>query len=76
MIYRIVCPIQDPAAFDVEKCLQCRYFDLSRGKHISAHCRKNKLPAHKRDFEGAYLSYYLGIPDTVSVVGTEEQPKG
>lgn len=76
MVYKIVCPIQDPEAFDIVKCLQCKYFNMSRGKNLSVSCRKNKLPLHKRDFEGAYLSHYLGLPDTVSVEGTEEPKKG
>lgn len=31
-------------------------------------CRKQKKPTHKRDFEGAHLSRYLGIQDTVEIV--------
>lgn len=76
MEYKIVCPVQDPNEFDVAECLKCRYFNLSKGAHLSVSCRKNKLPRHKRDFEGSYLSYYLGIPDTVSVESSEEPKKG
>lgn len=76
MVYHIVCPIQDPKTFDIARCLECKYFNMSRGKHINISCRKNRLPIHKRDFEGAYLSHYLGLPDTVSVEGTEEPKKG
>ena len=76
MVYHIVCPVQEPDKFDVTECLNCRYFNLSKGVHLKASCRKNKLPKHKRDFEGAYLSSYLGIPDTVSVDAAEEPKKG
>ena len=73
MTYRIACPVQDPASFKVENCLSCRHFNMSKGEHISVSCRKNRTPKHKRDFEGAYLSNYLGINDTVVVEETEEQ---
>lgn len=72
VVYRIACPVQDPGTFSVEKCLGCRYFNLSKGEHISVSCRKNRTPKHKRDFEGAYLSNYIGMPDTVVVEETEE----
>lgn len=72
MEYRIACPVQDSAAFSIEKCFSCRYFNLSKSEHISVSCRKNRSTKHKRDFEGAYLSNYLGIPDTVVVEETEE----
>lgn len=72
MIYRIACPVQDPDAFSIEKCFGCRYFNLHKSEKISVSCRKNRTPKHKRDFEGAYLSTYLGIPDTVVVEETEE----
>lgn len=72
MIYRIACPVQDPDTFSIENCFGCRYFNLSKSEHISVSCRKNRTPKHKRDFEGAYLSNYIGIPDTVVVEETEE----
>lgn len=67
MVYRIACPVQDPAAFNIENCLGCRHFNLTRSEHISVSCRKNRSPKHKRDFGGAYFSNYLGLPDTVVV---------
>ena len=73
MVYRIACPVQDPAAFSIENCFSCRYFNLSKSEHISVSCRKNRTPKHKRDFGGAYFSNYLGIPDTVVVEETEEE---
>lgn len=72
MIYRIVCPVQDPDAFKIENCLTCRYFTMSKGVHINVGCRKNRKPKHRRDFEGAYLSNYLRLPDIVVIEGTEE----
>lgn len=72
MICRIACPVQDPAAFSIENCTSCRHFDLHRGAHISVRCRKNRTPNHKRHFEMAYLSNYIGDPDTVVVEETEE----
>lgn len=56
--------------------LICEALDCDLDEILSVSCRKNKLPLHKRDFEGAYLSHYLGLPDTVSVEGTEEPKKG
>lgn len=75
MIYRIACPVQDPAAFNIENCFSCRSFNMNKTERISVSCRKNRTPKHKRDFEGAYLSNYLGIPDTVVVEETEETKK-
>ena len=72
MVYRIACPVQDPDAFSIDNCLSCRYFNLHKSEHISVSCRKNRTPKHKRDFEGTYLSNYIGIPDTVVVEETEE----
>ena len=72
MIVRIACHVQAPDTFSIEKCLSCRYFNLSKGEHISVSCRKNRSPKHRRDFEGAYLTYSLGFPDTVVVEETEE----
>lgn len=73
MIYRIACPVQDPATFSIENCFSCRHFNLHKSEHISVSCRKNRSPKHKRDFGGAYFSNYLGIPDTVVVEETEEE---
>lgn len=68
MVYKFVCPEQEPESFDLGKCVKCRSFDMSIGKSTSYHCRKQRKPAHKRDFEGAHLSRRLGIPDTVEIV--------
>ena len=76
MIYQIVCPEQQPDQFDIEACFNCRYFDMHLGKHTSVKCRKNRSPQHKRDFEGAVLSAWLGIPDEVFVEGHEESISG
>lgn len=75
MIYKIVCPVQDPATFDINQCFRCKYFEMSIGKQTTHHCRKNRSPQHKRDFEGAILSNLLNIPDQVVVEGTEETNK-
>ena len=75
MIYRIACPVQDPATFNIENCFRCRYFNMTKSERTSVSCRKNRTPKHKRDFEGAYFSNYLGIPDTVLVEETEETKK-
>lgn len=72
MTCRIACPVQDPATFSIENCLSCRYFNLSKGEHISVRCRKNRTPNHKRHFEMAYLSNCIGRPDTVVVEEREE----
>lgn len=73
MTCHIACPVQDPANFSIENCLSCRYFNLSKGEHISVSCRKNRTHKHKRDFEGAYITHYLGMPDTVVVEEMEEK---
>lgn len=52
MVYKFVCPEQEPESFDLGKCAKCRFFDMSIGKTTSYHCRKQKKPSHKRDFEG------------------------
>ena len=75
MILRIVCPVQSPENFNVEGCAECKYFDLFVGKSVRAHCKKNRSPKHKRDFETAILTARLGIPDTVVVEATEETEK-
>lgn len=75
MIYRIACPVQESDAFSIKECLKCRFFQLTKSDHISVSCRKNRTPKHKRDFEGAYFSNYLGIPDTVEVEEKEEIKK-
>ena len=75
MIYRIVCPIQQTETFSLDVCRSCKSFDLTKGKHLTARCRKNRSPVHKRDFEGAFFSNYLGLPDKVQVEGTEEPKK-
>lgn len=68
MVYKFVCPEQEPESFDLGKCAKCRSFDMSIGKTTNYHCRKQKKPSHKRDFEGAHLSRRLGIPDTVEIM--------
>ena len=68
MIYRFVCPEQEPGDFDIDRCIKCRFYEMNIGKTTSRRCRKQKKPTHKRDFEGAHLSRYLGIPDTVEIV--------
>ena len=75
MICRIVCPVQDPASFDINACTACRYFDLNRGKTMSVSCRKNRSPHYKNQFEMAYFSNYIGIPDQVVVEAAEEPKK-
>lgn len=75
MICRIVCPVQDPGSFDINACTSCRYFNLNRGKTMSVSCRKNRSPHYKKQFEMAYLSNYIGIPDQVVVEAAEEPKK-
>lgn len=75
MVYKIVCPVQQPDQFDIGACYNCRYYDMHVGKHTTVRCKKNRSPQHKRDFEGAVWSARLGIPDTVLVEGTEEPKK-
>lgn len=72
MVYKFVCPEQEPKNFDLSKCWKCRFYEMSIGKTTNRHCRKQKKPCHKRDFEGAHLSRYLGIPDTVEIVEESE----
>ena len=72
MVYRIACPIQQSDTFSIGECFNCRHFNLSKGKHITVSCRKNRTAKHKRDFEGAYFSDRLRIPDTVEVEEKEE----
>lgn len=68
MVYKFVCPEQESESFDLGRCAACRSFEMNIGKATSYHCRKQKKPSHKRDFEGAHLSRRLGIPDTVEIV--------
>lgn len=75
MIYKIVCPVQPQDNFDIAACVMCKYFDMTIGKKTTVHCKKNRNPKHKRDFEGAILSAKLGLHDTVLVEGTEELKK-
>ena len=75
MTHKIVCPVQQSEGFSFDFCRACKSFNLSRGVHLTVRCRKNRSPKHKRNFEGAFLSDYLGIPDKVVVEATEESEK-
>ena len=73
MIQRIVCPVQQPDAFDIEACFRCRFYEISiGGKSETPKCRKNKSRQHRQAFEMAVLTNKLGFPDDVIVEATEE----
>lgn len=72
MIYTIVCPVQTTEDFKIDRCFECRSFEQHLGKAHTVHCKKNRSRIHKRDFEGAFWSNRLGIPDKVVVEATEE----
>ena len=72
MIQRIVCPVQQSDAFNVEACTACRYFEMSIGKQTNVRCKKNRSPQHRRAVEMAVLTNKIGHPDPVIVEATEE----
>lgn len=73
MVYRIVCPQQQPEAFDLGACYRCHRFQVTIGKGRKYSCRENRQPAHKRDYEGAWASRRIGLPDTVEIEAEREQ---
>lgn len=72
MTQRIVCPVQQPDAFNIAACAQCRHFEMSIGKQSKVHCRKNRSRQHRLAFESAVWTNRIGHPDRVIVEGTEE----
>ena len=77
MVYRIVCPKQQPEAFELDACYHCPRFQLTINKGRTYSCRENRQPAHKRDYEGAWASRQIGLPDTVEIeAAREKRPTG
>lgn len=72
MVYRIVCPKQNPNDFDLARCYNCTRFQVTIGKGRTYSCRENRQPDHKRNYDGAWASRRVGIPDTVLVESEKE----
>ena len=76
MNYPIACPEQTTETFDFGKCIQCRHFQQTLGGTRTANCRKNRETKHKRNFEGLFWAYLVGIKDRAIVEVAEEAQKG
>lgn len=76
MNHKIACPIQATENFSMGTCIQCRYFQQTVGNGARAvSCRKNREPQHKRNFEGLFWAYQVGINDRAIVEVAEESKK-
>lgn len=75
MIYRIVCPRQTTEDFSIDRCFECSCFQQTLGNSTrTVSCRKNREPQHKRNFEGLFWAYLVGIKDR-AIVEIAEEPK-
>ena len=64
----IRCPYQTTDGFSLDRCFECKKYDVTIGRETSFRCRAQKSPSEKRAFEAAVLAHKLWLPDTVEVV--------